>query len=104
MKNTSVVFCNLKIKFSFVVLSVPEKTPQTDSFEVSSTPSVGSQVPQFTKLLDDVEVFEGQPARLECRVKGKPTPRIEWLKDSSHVKPNKRVKTSFDGETCVLEF
>lgn len=82
---------------------VPEEAPQSKAFDHSAAPSVGSQVPQFTKLLEDVEVFEGQPARLQCRVEGKPT-RVEWRKDGAYVKPNDRVKTSFDGETCILEF
>ena len=84
--------------------SVPEEPSQTKSYDLSAPPSIGGKVPQFTKLLENVEVFEDTPAKLLCWIEGIPTPRIEWLKDGSLVKPDNRVKTSFDGETCILEF
>ncbi|CAB3389097.1 Hypothetical predicted protein, partial [Cloeon dipterum] len=35
--------------------------------------------PKFTVLLSDILVPEGETAKLECEVEGKPTPQIQWL-------------------------
>lgn len=37
--------------------------------------------PKFSDQLTDITVFEGATAKLRCEVKGKPTPKIEWLKN-----------------------
>ncbi|XP_055083027.1 myopalladin isoform X2 [Periophthalmus magnuspinnatus] len=38
--------------------------------------------PVFTKRLQDLDASEGQLVVLECRVKGTPSPRVEWYQDS----------------------
>ena len=57
----------------------------------------------FTELLQPVEVVEGSPAKLQCRLSGVPEPSIEWFKDSELVKEDKRTKIRFDGELCSLK-
>ena len=57
----------------------------------------------FTELLQPVEVVEGSPAKLQCKVSGLPEPSIEWFKDSEPVKDDKRIKMRFDGELCTLK-
>ncbi|XP_072292766.1 myopalladin isoform X2 [Eucyclogobius newberryi] len=37
--------------------------------------------PVFTKNLQDLDASEGQLVVLECRVKGTPSPRVEWSQD-----------------------
>lgn len=59
--------------------------------------------PVFTELLQPVEVVEGSPAKLQCRVSGAPEPNIEWFRDSEPVKEDKRIKMRFDGELCTLK-
>ena len=49
-------------------------------------------------------MVEGSQAKLVCKVKGKPEPQVEWLRDNVPVKESKRVKILFDGETAMLKF
>lgn len=60
--------------------------------------------PLFTELLQPVEVVQGSPAKLQCRVTGVPEPTIEWFVDDEPVKEEKRIKIRFDGELCTLKF
>ena len=62
------------------------------------------KVPEFTQPLRTVEVVEGSPAKLVCKVKGTPEPNIEWFKETLPLKPTKRIIIDFDGETCTLKF
>ena len=54
--------------------------------------------PQFTETLKTLEVNEGRPAKLQCRVEGHPLPSTEWFKDGAKVKESRRVKAERDGE------
>lgn len=60
--------------------------------------------PSITSMLKPVEVSEGQPAKLVCKVTGKPEPTCRWTKSGITVRTDSRVKTEFDGETCSLNF
>ncbi|XP_058882506.1 myopalladin-like isoform X2 [Acipenser ruthenus] len=39
--------------------------------------------PVFTKMLQDLTAFEGQLVVLECRVKGAPSPKLDWYREGS---------------------
>ncbi|XP_034781819.2 myopalladin-like isoform X2 [Acipenser ruthenus] len=39
--------------------------------------------PVFTKMLQDLTAFEGQLVVLECRVKGSPSPKLDWYREGS---------------------
>ncbi|KAJ8393242.1 hypothetical protein AAFF_G00063140 [Aldrovandia affinis] len=39
--------------------------------------------PVFTKSLQDLSAFEGQLVVLECRVKGVPSPRVDWYREGT---------------------
>ncbi|XP_041117143.1 myopalladin-like isoform X2 [Polyodon spathula] len=39
--------------------------------------------PVFTKTLQDLTAFEGQLVVLECRVKGAPSPKLDWYREGS---------------------
>lgn len=60
--------------------------------------------PQFTETLKALEVNEGRPAKLQCRVEGHPLPSTEWFKDGAKVKESRRVKAERDGDTVCLSF
>ena len=57
----------------------------------------------FIESLLPVEVVQGSPAKLQCRVTGTPEPTIEWFRDSEPLTEDKRVKIRFDGELCTLK-
>ena len=59
--------------------------------------------PVFIESLQPVEVVEGSPAKLQCKVTGVPEPSIEWFRDGEPVKEDKRIKIRFDGELCTLK-
>ena len=60
------------------------------------------EVPELAKPLESVEVKEGKPAKLECKIFGKPKPTIEWFKDDLLIKESRRVKTDFLADIVTL--
>ena len=58
--------------------------------------------PEFIKELRDLEVNEGDPARLKCKLKASPKPTIEWLVDDDRIRESRRIQFEFDGENAVL--
>lgn len=60
--------------------------------------------PEITKPLENVTVVEGEPATLECELKGEPQPDIEWFRDGENVKESKRLRMNFDGKSSSLTF
>ncbi|XP_004559704.2 myopalladin isoform X2 [Maylandia zebra] len=69
------------------VLSPPAQTPQAESPTPnhSSPQGLNGQpimaAPVFTKSLQDLIASEGQLVVLECRVKGVPSPRVDWYRE-----------------------
>lgn len=49
-------------------------------------------------------MVEGEPATLQCEIKGEPTPVVEWFKDDEQVAETNRVKMQFDGKLSSLTF
>ncbi|XP_028966661.1 muscle M-line assembly protein unc-89-like [Galendromus occidentalis] len=59
--------------------------------------------PKFTCPLEEVMVTLGQPATLDCRVIGKPKPKVTWFKEGEPLQYTPDVKVSYDTEgTCQL--
>ncbi|KAI4812565.1 hypothetical protein KUCAC02_023941 [Chaenocephalus aceratus] len=81
------------------VLSPPTQTLQPESQTATYTsPQVlnGQPVmaaPVFTKSLQDLLASEGQLVVLECRVKGVPSPRVDWYRDGTFIEdsPEHRI-------------
>lgn len=71
---------------------------------VSTAKKPTGTAPEITKPLENVTVVEGEPATLECELKGEPQPDIEWFRDGEQVKESKRIKMSFDGKSSSVSF
>ena len=56
----------------------------------------------FLEPVQPVEVKEGNEAKLQCIVGAEPEPNVEWFKDGSRVKENRRVKMETDGTAVSL--
>lgn len=69
------------------VLSAPAQTPQPEDQTSNHNYPQGLNgqpimaAPVFTKSLQDLLASEGQLVVLECRVKGVPSPRVDWYRD-----------------------
>ena len=48
------------------------------------------------------EVWEGAPVKLVVQAKGKPTPRVEWFKESRLARRVKRVELQTEGDKSIL--
>ncbi|CAB3388186.1 Hypothetical predicted protein, partial [Cloeon dipterum] len=55
--------------------------------------------PKFTVLLSDILVPEGETAKLECEVEGKPTPQIQWLINNNPISATDGVSMVHDEES-----
>lgn len=60
--------------------------------------------PQFTQPLKAIEVVEGNPVRLKCRMTGTPEPTAEWFKNGTPVQLSRRIKADIIGDMCQLSF
>ncbi|CAF4348959.1 unnamed protein product [Rotaria socialis] len=58
--------------------------------------------PKFSDQLADVTVFEGSAAKFRCEVKGKPTPKIEWLKNGESLVAESRIQQLYDENVATL--
>lgn len=61
--------------------------------------------PRFVEeLVEPVEVMDGEPLLLTCKVVGKPTPRVAWYHNEEKVVETKETHISQDASgKCVLE-
>lgn len=58
---------------------------------------------KFTSLVENVEVSEGELAKLKCTVIGRPDPSITWFKDDQQLHENNRFKMKVTPDnTCIL--
>ncbi|KAK6755359.1 hypothetical protein RB195_013995 [Necator americanus] len=63
---------------------------------------VEEEKPRFIKQLTNVQVTEGQTARLDCVVVGRPEPEVIWYKEEKTVKEDERIHLEFVGDHCSL--
>ncbi len=56
----------------------------------------------FLEELQPVKTKEGRLARLECKLQGQPSPKVEWHKDDEKVNLGSRIKADREGQYCVL--
>ena len=75
-----------------------------DTCSANLTVNGKGKPPEFTKVLENVEIPDGSPVRFEVHVQGKPTPFVEWLKGTKLLKPGPRfeTQTSEDLHTFVI--
>ena len=58
--------------------------------------------PLFTERFEGLTVTEKSTIRLFARVIGNPVPEVIWLKNNEPLKPDSRIKISYDGENIEL--
>lgn len=73
-----------------------------DTTSAKVTVNGEGKAPEFTKVLENTEVPEGSPIRLEVGVQGKPTPFVEWLKGTKLLKSGPRFETQATGNTHIF--
>lgn len=82
---------------STATVKLLEEAPQGEVEEFES--------PHFVKhLIEPIEVMDGEPLLLTCKVVGKPTPRVTWYHNDEKVVETKETTITQDGQgTCELE-
>ncbi|XP_010791742.1 myopalladin isoform X2 [Notothenia coriiceps] len=90
------------------VLSPPTQTLQPESQTSTYTyPQVlnGQPImaaPVFTKSLQDLLASECQLVVLECRVKGVPSPRVDWYRDGTFIEDSPEHRILQKKDICTL--
>ncbi|NWX44055.1 MYPN protein, partial [Steatornis caripensis] len=69
-KHLHVMFCNLQAQ-----------SPTNYLQGLDGRPIIAA--PVFTKMLQDISASEGQLVVFECRVKGAPSPKVEWYREGT---------------------
>ncbi|KAK2824030.1 hypothetical protein Q5P01_021205 [Channa striata] len=64
-------------------LQTPQPESQTSNFLQGLNGQLVMAAPVFTKSLQEVLASEGQLVVLECRVKGVPSPRVDWYREGN---------------------
>nr|XP_020456994.1 myopalladin [Monopterus albus] len=76
---------NTAVSSVLPVQAAPTQTPQPESETSNYLQGLNGQpviaTPVFTKNLQDLLASEGQLVVLECRVKGLPSPRVDWYRE-----------------------
>ncbi|KHJ47621.1 hypothetical protein D918_01776 [Trichuris suis] len=85
---------------------VPEERQAAQGYNVSELqeePLNGQgEAPQVVRPLRPVSVQEGQDAELSCQIKGNPTPKVRWFKNSTPLTSSQRISTTARGITHSL--
>lgn len=68
-----------------------------DTTSAKLTVNGEGKAPEFIKVLENTEIPDGSPVRLEVKVQGKPTPFVEWLKGTKLLKSGPRFETQSSG-------
>uniref|UniRef100_A0A8C3C710 Myopalladin n=1 Tax=Cairina moschata TaxID=8855 RepID=A0A8C3C710_CAIMO len=58
--------------------------------------------PVFTKMLQDISASEGQLVVFECRVKGAPSPKVEWYREGTLIEDSPDFRILQKKEICTL--
>ena len=60
-------------------------------------------MPDFDSLDDSlIDVNEGSPFHINCKISAVPTPKLTWFKDGVLVKPDDRIVIYPDGRTLQV--
>ncbi|XP_078417384.1 palladin isoform X1 [Cetorhinus maximus] len=70
---------------STLVQSISIPAPQIQSPTPCLQVQDGISTPVFTKVLQDITASEGQVVVLECRVKGTPPVKVQWLRKGTEI-------------------
>ncbi|KAK9541860.1 hypothetical protein VZT92_001878 [Zoarces viviparus] len=90
------------------VISAPTQTPQPESqTSIHNYPQgLNGQpimaAPVFTKSLQDLLASEGQLVVLECRVKGVPSPRVDWYREGKTIEDSPDFRILQNKGICTL--
>ncbi|XP_048383961.1 palladin isoform X2 [Stegostoma tigrinum] len=96
---------------STLVQSISIPVPQVQSPTSCLHIQDGVSPPAFTKVLQDISASEGQVVVLECRVKGTPPIKVQWLRQGAEIEdsPDFRIlqkkprsATEPEEEICTL--
>merc|ERR1712142_1419431 len=60
------------------------------------------KLPNFSKVISNIEILENEDLQLEVEFSGKPLPTPKWLKDGQEVKPDKRIKITKNETNYLL--
>ncbi|KAI3363020.1 hypothetical protein L3Q82_011677 [Scortum barcoo] len=99
---------NSVISSALPVLSVPTQTPQPETQTSSHSYLQGLNgqpvmaAPVFTKSLQELLASEGQLVVLECRVKGLPSPRVDWYREGKIIEDSPDFRILQKKEICTL--
>ncbi|XP_055358418.1 myopalladin isoform X2 [Betta splendens] len=77
------------------------QTPTRDCLPGLKEPP-GMSAPVFTKSLQELVASEGQLVVLECRVKGEPSPRVDWHRDGRLIQDSPEFRILQKKEICTL--
>ncbi|XP_054456454.1 myopalladin isoform X2 [Anoplopoma fimbria] len=90
------------------VLSAPTQTPQPESQTSNHNYLQGLNAhpimaaPVFTKSLQDLLASEGQLVVLECRVKGAPSPQVDWYREGKIIEDSPDFRILEKKGICTL--
>ncbi|XP_013412510.1 titin [Lingula anatina] len=79
-------------QYMCIVINEKGQSYWTFGLKVEDNPMDKSK-PEFLKQPASVEVIEGQSAKLRCKVKGYPPPRVLWFKDGKKI---------YSSEECTI--